>query len=189
MFTASQIAAIIMLLQAFGVDPATVNQVLVDLSPSTITIAPTLTQAPTASTTPTFGSTHSATITQTDMPKATVAISTPVSIEQPSPIRVDVAVTNSPTKIGQGAPRLEVNVYRNEVYEKGAVLVESNYPGLPTQFTLNAPKQINFFCAADAYEDFPNHGCANDVATREGTFDFTFNYEGQKIVKQVQILP
>lgn len=179
-----------MLLQAFGVGQATINQVEVDLSPSSITIAPKVQQA---TSTPLFGSLGPVVITPDQIPVQPVQIA-PAPVQAPvvapvsPPWSIRLIEADTPVQSLQGMSRIRVAVYDpNGVYQKDLVTVTTNDPDLPQEFTINAPHQIDFFCVAPTYPNFPNNGCVNENPVSVGTFTFNFSIE-QGVSTSTQII-
>lgn len=204
-FTQSQINAIIGLLEAFNVAQATIDTVIVDLTPTTLTITPSYQNIPV----PLFGSIVN-TQTQVIPSQATPvpAVLTPIVVNQPSPtptwsilLSVDsdenasssvVRNNSNPTIEAQnGMVHIEVSVYDpSGTYQKVPVTVTTDDPDLPSSWTFNAdPHKINFFCVAPTYPTFPDNGCVNANPISIGTFNFTYTAEGVTKTQQITVLP
>lgn len=158
MFTAGQILAIVMLLQAFGVGQTTIDQVKLDLNAAAATSTPAIT---TPDPTPVFGS----------VPTTPV-----VNVPPPPQWSLKIKVDNANPVAGKDMSRISVNVYDADgKLRKEPISVGTNDPDFPNSFTINAPGQVNFFCVAPVYDGFPNNGCKNEYPVSVGTYDFTFS--------------
>lgn len=194
-FTQPQINAIIGLLQAFNVAQSTIDTVLVDLTPTTLTITPTYQQTPV----PIFGSiTSPQTQPVAPIQSPTPPVAPPWSIllsvqsEYSATSTGPVNTVTSPTVEAQdGMVHIMVSAYDpNGVYQKVPITVTTNDPDLPASWTFNAdPHKINFFCVAPIYSTFPDNGCVNANPVSIGTFTFTYTAEGATTTQQVTVLP
>lgn len=205
-FTQPQINAIIGLLQAFDVAQATIDNVLVELTPTTLSVTPTYQSAPV----PLFGNIISSQtqVAPSQVTPAIVLTQAPVSAMQ-SPasswsilltIQGDYdasttgtanKITANPTVTQSGMVHIMVSAYDpNGTYQKVPITVTTNDPDLPASWTFNAqPHPNNFFCVAPTYPTFPDNGCVNANPVSTGTFTFTYTAEGATTTQQVTVVP
>lgn len=173
MLTFAQLVAFLSVLTAFGVSPEVVNNIHDILVPKEAsTTAVTLVhvnQTPVIENQPIyFGSSQDNNKIIDSMPNWKINVLVNGEKEAPATIQ-----TTTKDRLG-----FLVNVYdKANSYQKKAVTVTTNYPDLPSSFTLNDGKQASFFCVAPSYPGFPNNGCANENPVSTGTFDFTFTVE------------
>lgn len=171
-----------MLLQAFGASQTAIDQVRVDLTPTTITIAPTIQQVPV----PLFGNPQTIQITPPPMNDAT----TPPPVQPPAVPNwtINVDVSSSTIPVNTGFSRLRVTVYdKNGVFAKVPVTVTTNDPDLPPSFVINQDGMADFFCVAP-HTDI-NNGCPVANPVTAGTFDFTFTVEDVSTTVRVVVTP
>ena len=165
--TQDQVNAILGLLQAFSVPQETISIVQSELQPSSTT-TPQITintATPSVTITPTPVVVPDVVQTQPTFGAVTPVLPTVI---------LDVHQSTTTTSSGTGEARFSVSTTKDGFLTKLPVTVTTNDPDLPSQFQLNAPGQLGWFCVAPTYPDFPNHGCQNENPVSVGTFTFTF---------------
>lgn len=209
-----QASSIIVLLEAFSVNQATINEVWGFIAPEDTPLTPptvATTQDTSPSLQPVFGGTSNPQAQVFPTQVAPVQIQ-PIATTQPTvPVTTSgwsillsnqneysatssgpINTSNSPTVEAQdGMVHIQVSAYDpNKVYQKIPITVTTDDPDLPASWTFNAdPHKINFFCVAPTYPTFPDNGCVNAAPVSVGTFIFTFTAQGATTTEQVTVLP
>ncbi len=198
MLTFAQITAIISLLFAFNVPPATVEQVRLEITPqsastTSIAIVPVI-QSPITQNQPVYFGSTQPTVSQLN------TVNSPI-MEIPT-WRIEVPLidgnTGNPTtatvKAGTGILKMLIRVYdENGAFQKVPVTITTNDPDMPTSFVLNVPRETSpvgnadYFCVGPWNENMGVCQVPNPVST--GTFDFIFTAEGVSTTTQVTVIP
>ena len=180
--TTQQTSAIIQVLQAFGVDAATIANVQAILQPvSQQTVTPPVT---TPTTTP---STNAPAIIQTPMTQQTETLGSVAPSKWT--INVETLVDGKPAdpvvKAGTGKLGLSVTVLNpsNKVTKVPVTVTTDDPDFADSTFVINQPGvdglpgQPNFFCVAPHSSPFVNNGCPIENPVATGKFTFTFTAE------------